>query len=256
MQAFIAVIVFLLGLGFGSFANVLIYRIPRRLSFVASRSYCPNCGKLIRAYDDIPLLSYLLLRGCCRDCGERISFRYPLVELTTGLLFLGVFWHNGWEWRAELLPQLLLVTVLVVISGIDLDEQIIPNRIVIPGLIAGLIAMGIVAGVRGDAWIAGRAAIGAAIGAGFLGLIALAVPRGMGMGDAKLAAFIGAFLGFYVLAALLLAGSIVGIALIGFGRRGRRDRIPFGPFLATGAVLALFWGEPLYRFYRSLFNLG
>ncbi|MHB8781384.1 MAG: prepilin peptidase, partial [Candidatus Geothermincolia bacterium] len=177
----------------------------------------------------------------------------------TGLLFLGVFWHNGWEWRAELLPQLLLVTVLVVVSGIDLDEQIIPNRIVIPGLVAGLVAMGVVAGVRGDAWIAARSAIGAAIGAGLLGLIALAVPRGMGMGDAKLAGFIGAFLGPYVLAALMLAfltGSVVGIALIGFGRRGRRDRIPFGPFLATGAVLALFWGEPLYRLYRSLFNLG
>lgn len=268
MQTIWAVGLFLLGLGVGSFANVLIYRVPRRLSFVAPRSFCPSCGHVIRPYDNIPIISYLWLCGRCRDCGAGISIRYPVVELLCGSLWLGVFWHPGLPWtpamaswtlQAELWPGLFFVTVLLVISGIDLDEQIIPNRIVLPSIVIALLAVGAVAAVRGDYHVILHAVYGMLIGGGFLGIIAFLAPRGMGMGDAKLAAFLGIFLGFYILAGLLIAfllGSIGGIILLAAKRKGRRERIPFGPFLALGGTLALFWGEPLYRLYRSLFHLG
>lgn len=263
-----AIPVFIFGLAFGSFANVLIYRLPRGVSFVALRSFCPVCGQAIRPYDNVPLLSYLWLRGKCRDCGTGISIRYPLVELLCGLLWLGVFWHPGlpwtpavhsWTFPVELWPGFFFVTILLMVSGIDLDEQIIPNRIILPSIVIGLASLGAVAGIRGDYHVFIHAVYGMLIGGGFLGLIAVLVPRGMGMGDAKLAAFMGIFLGFYILAGLLLGfllGSIAGIILLAAKRKGRRDRIPFGPFLAAGAVLALFWGEPLYRLYRSIFHLG
>ncbi len=260
--------IFIFGLALGSFANVLIYRLPRGVSFVAPRSYCPVCGHAIRPYDNVPLLSYLWLRGKCRDCGAGISVRYPLVEMLCGLLWVGVFWHPGlpwtptmqsWTFPAELWPGFFFVTILLMVGGIDLDEQIIPNRIILPGIAVGLVALGAVTAVRGDYQVMLHALYGMLIGGGFLGLIAFLAPRGMGMGDAKLAAFMGIFLGFYVVAGLLIAfllGSIVGVILLTTRRRGRRDRIPFGPFLALGGVLALFWGEPLYRLYRSIFHLG
>ncbi len=263
-----AIPVFVMGLAVGSFANVLIYRLPRGVSFVTPRSFCPVCGHVIRPYDNVPLLSYLWLRGKCRDCGAGISIRYPMVELLCGLLWLAVFWHPGlpwtpaiqsWTFPAELWPGLFCVTILLMVSGIDLDEQIIPNRVVLPGIVLGLFALGAVSIVRGDPHVMLRAVYGMLIGGGFLGIIAFLAPRGMGMGDAKLAAFMGIFLGFYILAGLLIAfllGSLGGIALLATRKKGRRDRIPFGPFLALGGVLALLWGEPLYRAYKALFHIG
>lgn len=249
-------IVFLFGLAVGSFDNVAAYRIPEGISLWSPRSFCPRCQSQIAWYDNIPILSFVLLRGRCRRCGEAISFRYPLVELASGLLFLTVFARLGFEWRAELVPHLFLVTILIIVSAIDLQRQIIPNRVIYPSIPLGLAAMGVVALARGDVWIILRSLAGLAIGGVPLGLLALLLPRGMGMGDAKLAAFTGIFLGFQQLTALFLAfltGSLAGIALIVAGRRDRKSRIPFGPFLALGAFLALMFGERIWALYRGLF---
>jgi len=254
-KVYFTVIVFLFGLVVGSFDNVAIYRIPEGKSLVAPRSFCPKCGKPIAWYDNIPLLSFIILRGRCRTCGEPISARYPLVELVSGLLFLAVFAKADFNWSAVLLPYLLMVTVLIIVSGIDLQKQIIPNKVIYPAIPIGLAAMGIVALARGDAGIMLRSLIGLAIGGVPLALLALALPKGMGMGDAKLAAFTGIFLGYYQLAGFFFAfllGAIIGVGLIIAGKGGRKSRIPFGPFLAAGALIALFWGPTIWELYRSL----
>ncbi len=250
-------VVFLLGLVVGSFDNVAIYRIPEGLSLWSPRSFCPACRSRIAWFDNIPLLSYLLLRGKCRCCGEPISPRYPLVELSSGLSFLAIFARLGFEWRAELLPHLFMATVLIIVSGIDLRYQIIPNRIIYPAVPAGLAAVGAVAAVRGDAGIFLRGLAGLAIGGVPLALLAILLPRGMGMGDAKLAAFTGIFLGYHQLVALFfafLSGALAGIGLIALGKKERRSRIPFGPFLAFGAIIALFAGEWMWRAYIGLLS--
>lgn len=249
-------VIFVLGLAVGSFDNVAIYRVPEGLSLWSPRSFCPRCGAQIAWYDNIPILSYLLLRGRCRSCGEPISVRYPLVELLSGALFLATFSHLGFEWRAELPAYLLMISVLIIVSAIDLQRQIIPNRIMYPAIPLGLAAVGGVALARGDASIFLRGLAGAGMGGVPLALLALLIPRGMGMGDAKLAAFTGIFLGYHQLTAFFfafLAGSVVGLILIAAGRKGRDSRIPFGPFLALGALVALFFGPGLWVFYRSLF---
>ncbi|MDI6874383.1 MAG: prepilin peptidase [Actinomycetota bacterium] len=247
-------VIFLLGLVVGSFDNVAVYRIPEGLSLWSPRSFCPRCRSQIAWYDNIPLLSYVLLRGRCRKCEEPISFRYPLVELISGLLFLAVFARLDFEWRAELVPHLFLITVLIIVSVIDLQHQIIPNRVIYPSMPLGLASMGAVALARGDAGIFLRSLAGLAIGGVPLGLLALLLPRGMGMGDAKLAAFTGIFLGYHQLTALFFAfltGSLAGITLIATGRKGRKSRIPFGPFLALGSFLAFLFGEQIWTFYRQ-----
>jgi len=255
-QIYGSVVVFLFGLVIGSFANVAIYRIPEAKSLWAPRSFCPRCGKTIVWYDNLPLLSYAILRGRCRNCHQSISLGYPLVELITGLLYLAVFAKCGFAWKAELLPYLFMVTVLVIVSIIDIQKQIIPNKIMYPSIPIGLAAMGIVSLVRGDGNIILHSLIGLAIGGLPLGLLALAIPKGMGIGDAKLAAFSGIFLGYYQAIGLFfgfLLGSIIGIVLMLIGRKGRKSRIPFGPYLAAGALIALMWGPNLYNFYRGLF---
>jgi leader peptidase (prepilin peptidase)/N-methyltransferase len=251
-----SVIVFLFGLVVGSFNNVAIFRIPEGKSILAPRSFCPQCGTTIVWYDNVPLLSYAILRGRCRNCHEPIPVRYPLIELLTGLLYLAVFAKCGFTWKAELLPYLLMVTVLVIVSTIDIQKQIIPNKIIYPAILIGFVAMGIVSLVRGDGNIILRSLIGFAIGGLPLGLLALAIPKGMGMGDAKLAAFTGIFLGYYQALGLFfgfLLGSIIGIILMVLGRQGRKSRIPFGPYLAAGALIALFWGPQFWNLYRNLF---
>ena len=253
---YFSAVVFLFGLVVGSFNNVAIFRIPESKSLWTPRSFCPQCGKTIVWHDNLPLLSYAILHGQCRNCHESISARYPLVELITGLLYLAVFAKCGFTWKAELLPYLFMVTVLVIVSVIDIQMQIIPNKIIYPAIPIGLAAMGIVALVRGDGNIILRSLIGFAIGAVPLGLLALLIPKGMGMGDAKLAAFTGIFLGYYQAIALFfgfLLGSILGILLMVLGRKGRKSRIPFGPYLAAGALIALFWGPAIWDFYRNLF---
>lgn len=249
-----SVLIFLFGLAVGSFDNVAIYRIPEGISLWSPRSFCPRCRAQIAWYDNIPLLSYAFLRGRCRRCGEPISLRYPLVELASGLLFLAVFAKLGLSWQPELIPYLLLVTVLIIVSAIDLQHQIIPNRVMYPSIPLGLAAMGAVALARWDAGIFLRSLAGLAIGGVPLGLLALLLPRGMGMGDAKLAAFTGIFIGYQQITAHFLAfllGSLVGLILIAAGKKGRKSRIPFGPFLAAGAVMTMFFGSAIWNYYQS-----
>jgi len=241
-----AVAATVLGAMVGSFANVAIYRLPRHQSLVTPRSRCPHCGHPIRAWDNIPLLSFLLLRGRCRDCGAPISWRYPLVEALTAALFLAV-----WLWFGASLASLraaLFALIMVIVIFVDLDHRIIPNALTYPGIALGLLlAWG--GGARGF-----LTAVTAALGAGLVFLAIAVLSRGgMGGGDIKLAALMGAFLGWPLIAAALfvsfMVGGIVGVALLATGRRRRKDPVPFGPFLAVGGLAALFWGERLIRWY-------
>jgi len=241
-----AVAATVLGAMVGSFANVAIYRLPRHQSLVTPRSRCPHCGHPIRAWDNIPLLSFLLLRGRCRDCGAPISWRYPLVEALTAALFLAV-----WLWFGASLASLraaLFALIMVIVIFVDLDHRIIPNALTYPG-----IALGLLLAWGGGAW-GFLTAVTAALGAGLVFLAIAVLSRGgMGGGDIKLAALMGAFLGWPLIAAALfvsfMVGGIVGVALLATGRRRRKDPVPFGPFLAVGGLAALFWGERLIRWY-------
>jgi len=256
-KVYFSVVVFLFGLVLGSFDNVAIFRIPEGKSLWAPRSFCPNCGYTIAWYDNIPVVSYLVLRGRCRNCSKSISWRYPLVELVSGLLFLAVFAKVGFQWTAELLPYLFMVTVLIIVSAIDLQQQIIPNKVMYPSIVVALVAMGIVSLVRGDYHIITDSLVGFAVIAVPWALLSLVFPRGFGMGDAKLAAFTGTILGwrseligFFI---GIFLGAVAGVILMAGGKKGRKSRIPFGPFLAAGAFVALFWGQAIWDAYLSLF---
>jgi leader peptidase (prepilin peptidase)/N-methyltransferase len=232
------------GLILGSFANVLIYRLPRDESIVWPGSRCPSCKAPIRPLDNIPILSFLALRGRCRHCGVRISWRYPIVEGLTGALVAAVWW--AMPDALSRLAGVVFVFLLVVITFIDLDVQLILNRLTYPGTAAGL-AFAFVAG-RGIPAVASAAGAAALIVA-----IVVASRGGMGGGDVKLAAMIGAFLGWPGVAVALFAGFIIGgligITLLALRLRGRKDAIAFGPSLAAGALVGLFWGEAIARWY-------
>jgi len=256
-KVYFSIVLFLFGLVVGSFDNVAIFRIPEGKSLWAPRSFCPNCGHTIVWYDNIPIVSYLLLRAHCRNCNEPISWRYPLVELVSGLLFLAVFAKVGFQWTAELLPYLFMVTVLIIVSAIDLQQQIIPNKVMYPSIVVALAAMGAVSLVRGDYHIITDSLIGFAVIAVPWALLAMVFPRGFGMGDAKLAAFTGIILGwrsevvgFFI---GILLGAIISVILMAAGKKSRKSRIPFGPFLAAGALIALFWGQAIWDAYLKLF---
>ncbi len=245
---------FLFGTAIGSFLNVCIHRLPKEESVVAPRSRCPACHAPIRALDNIPLVSFAVLRGRCRACGNPISWRYPLVEALTGILFAMTVARFGVTLQtAFLLPFLC---GLVVVSFIDLDHQIIPNAVTLPGIPLGLLS-GL---LLGEPPFLDRV-IGTLGGAGFLYLVlfyggALYGQEAMGEGDLNLIALVGAFLGWKAVALTILLGclfgSAIGLALIAVGRLGRRQHIPFGPFLSLGAVVALFWSERLIAWYLRL----
>lgn len=250
-------ILFVAGAVIGSFLNVCIYRLPRGESIIAPSSHCPECGESLGWLDNVPLISYLFLRGRCRRCGEAIPLRYPLVESLNAVLFV----LAGWKFGAtvELLPALLLISTLIVIFFIDLEHLIIPNVVVLPVAAVGLASMIAISLTTPDvdfpAWwvfpVAGAAS------AGFFFLIALLFPRGMGMGDVKLAGMMGFFLGRSVVVGLFLGfliGAVVGVGLIATGRKGRKSKVPFGPFLAAGALIALFYGDQLLDLYLGLFE--
>ncbi len=231
----------------GSFLNVVIYRVPRKESVAFPASHCPECNVDIKPYDNIPVISWLWLRGKCRQCGTSISARYPAVEALTAVLFGLAAWQFGLS--AALPAALFFVAVLVAVSFIDLEHQIIPNKIILPGMPIGL---GLVL-LQGTS----PALVGAAgflIGGGLLLLVAMINPAGMGAGDVKLAAFMGVFLGYYVLIALLVAfvlGAVVGLILIVTKVRTRKDPLPFGPFLALGSLAALFAGAEIWVAYSN-----
>ncbi|MDX6659492.1 MAG: leader peptidase (prepilin peptidase) / N-methyltransferase [Solirubrobacteraceae bacterium] len=240
------------GLLAGSFFNVVIARLPRHESLLRPRSRCPHCGHPVRPYDNVPVVSWLILRGRCRDCGEPISARYPLVELLTAALFAAVVIDTGANEHVWL--GLALVAVLVPVAFIDLDHRIIPNAIVLPGAVA---AIAIVAATEpselAEHLIAGAAA------AGFLLVAVLAYPRGMGMGDVKLAGVLGLYLGRSVGPAMLVAllsGTIVGVVIIARkgAAEGRKTAVPFGPFLALGGLVGLFFGPDIVDWYLDSFT--
>jgi leader peptidase (prepilin peptidase)/N-methyltransferase len=239
-----------LGALIGSFLNVVIYRLPRGESLVHPRSSCPGCGAQIAPYDNLPVLSWLLLRGRCRRCGERISPRYPLVELLTALVFAAVVLVRGFD--DDLVLELPFVAGLIALAGIDYDHKLLPNRIVYPLAAYGLIATVLVD--RDDLVEHVAAGAGAFL---FLLVAVIAYPRGMGMGDVKLAGAMGLFLGLSVIPALLVAllsGSIVGgVILAREGVAARKKAIPFGVFLAFGGVVGVLAGPELIDVYRDNF---
>ena len=247
-----AVIAFVAGLLVGSFVTVLSHRLPRGEGFVTGRSRCPACGTEIKARDNIPVVSYLLLRGRCRACGERISARYPLAELTMGVLYAGTVLALGTDDAGQLALGLVLCTILLAITITDLELRLIPNLIVGPGAIVGL---AIVAATDADSLP--ETLIAAAIAGGILFLVALAYPRGMGMGDVKLVAMMGIYLGRAVAPAVLVglaAGALVGVAMIARqGSAARKSAIPFGPFLALGGVVGLWFGDDMVDWYLDEF---
>jgi leader peptidase (prepilin peptidase) / N-methyltransferase len=237
------------GLLVGSFLNVVAWRLPRGESLMTPGSRCPGCAHPVRPYDNVPVLSWLALRGRCRDCRAPISPRYPLVEALTAALAAAVVLTN--DGTHDLLLGLALVALLVPIALIDLDHRVIPNRLTALGVVAAL-AVGAATDLDGVP----RQLIAGAAAGGFLLLAALARPGGMGMGDVKLAGMLGLFLGREVAVALLVAlvaGTLVGVAVMarrGVGE-GRRTAIPFGPFLALGGVVALTAGPALVDWYLS-----
>jgi leader peptidase (prepilin peptidase) / N-methyltransferase len=240
-------IAFLAGLAAGSFATAVAYRIPRGISVAFARSECPACGTQIAAYDNLPLFSWLLLRGRARCCGARISVRYPLTELAVGLLFVATVLVYRDD-AAEAAIGLVFVTVLAIVTLTDLEQRIIPNKVLISGAVLCLT----IALATDPAGVPERLIAAAAAGGVFF-LVALAYPAGMGLGDVKLAATMGLFLGRSVAPAILaalLAGSLVGLVLIGrHGSGARKMAIPFGPFLALGGIVGLLAGDRLVDLY-------
>ncbi len=235
----------------GSFVGLVAHRLPRGLSVVGPRSVCDACGAQIAARDNIPLLSWLLLRGRCRSCHARIPLRYPLVELAVGIAFAATAIVLRDD-PAQLALGLVFVAMLAAITLTDLERKLIPNKILLVGAMA---AVTLVA-VTDPSSLPERGASAAAAG-GFLLVIALAYPRGMGMGDVKLAAVMGLYLGSAVVPALLIAvlvGTVVGLAvMLVCGAGARKLAVPFGPFLALGGVLALLVGDQLLDLYLNAF---
>ncbi len=241
----------LAGLLIGSFLNVVAWRLPRGESLVHPGSACPACGTPIKPYDNVPVLSWLALRGRCRRCDARISARYPLVELATAVLYVAVV--LGRDGALDIALGLLLVTALVPITLIDLDLRLIPNAITLPAAVAAVAA----ALVLDPGFVPEQLIAGAAAG-GFFLLAALLYPGGMGMGDVKLAAVLGLYLGRGVFPAVFIAligGALVGALVIARkgAAEGRKTAVPFGPFLALGGIVALFAGSALVDAYLSTF---
>jgi leader peptidase (prepilin peptidase)/N-methyltransferase len=243
------------GLIVGSFANVCIHRLPRGVSVVAPRSRCPGCGAAISAFDNVPVLSWLLLRGRCRRCHAPISIRYPAVEALNGVLYTAIALTHGPTLNAVV--SMALVTALLVLALIDLEHQILPNVITIPGVVVG-----IVASLLPGSALTWRESIATAVG-GYVALWAFATlarlyyrEEALGQGDWKLVAMIGAFLGWRqtMLSVFLgaLLGSIVGMAIVAVGRGTGRTRVPFGTFIAAGALVTQFAGQPIVDWYREL----
>lgn len=263
---------FIFGLIVGSFLNVCIYRLPRNISIIRPPSSCPVCSAPIKPWDNIPILSYIFLKGKCRKCGERISIRYPLVELLNGILYWAAFNYFRLGWH---LPFVFaFVSAMVVITVIDLDFQIIPDVITIPGIVMGIVSASFLfpdpfmeVSSKESAYcllptayyqIVGfrNSIAGLFLGGGLFYLIAILSKGGMGGGDIKLMAMVGAFMGWKAVFLTTfigsLVGSAVGIFLMAFKGKGRKTKIPFGPFLSFGSLITLFFGAQILNWYLSL----
>jgi leader peptidase (prepilin peptidase) / N-methyltransferase len=247
MNLALAAVVAAPGLVVGSFLNVVASRVPERRGIVLDRSACMTCNTQIAAWDNVPLLSYLLLRGRCRSCKAAIPMRYPAVEALTALLIVACVLRFGLT--AEAAVAAFFCSVLVALSAIDIEHRIVPNRIVMPSFVVVLVAQTAIA--PSPEW-----ALGAVAASGFLLAAALAYPSGMGMGDVKLALLLGAMLGRNVAVGLMLGllFALVPAAILALrhGARARKMALPFAPFLALGAVVALFAGEPILDWYLGI----
>jgi leader peptidase (prepilin peptidase)/N-methyltransferase len=278
----VAVIGGVFGSIIGSFLNVVVYRMPRRLSVVAPPSACPQCGHRIRGRDNVPVLSWLLLRGRCRDCAAPISVRYPLVELGTAVFFAAVVWRavaagtvesgavvsaggagSGPGWALELIAFLYLASISVSLTLIDIDTHVLPDRIVLPAYIIGAALLGAAALLTHDY----GQLVSAAVGLAALWLLYFAMfavyPGGMGFGDVKLAGVLGLFLGFLgwgtlavgAFAAFVLGGLFAAVLLVA-GRATRKSTIPFGPWMLAGSWLGIFFGPVIAAAYLTVFGLA
>ncbi len=245
-----------IGLAIGSFLNVVIYRLPRKIGFFLSRSVCPACSQKLKWYHNIPLVSYLGLRGKCAFCGKKISFRYPLIESLNALAYLYFFWQ--FSLQPEFFIYSFLASILLVVFFIDLDFMIIPDSITLPGIVLGL-AVSFIADGMGIV----NSLIGILVGGGSLWLIAIVgdwlfKKESMGGGDIKLAAMLGAFLGWQKVLLIFISsafiGLVVSVVIMFFSSKLREKRlIPFGPFLALAAILAICYGDKIISFYVSNF---
>jgi len=243
--------VFSLGAIIGSFLNVCIVRLPKRESLIRPSSHCPHCNEPIRFYDNIPIISYIHLAGKCRHCNKRISLRYPIVEGLTGLMTVALFMRYGPS--VQFLLLLLFSAALLIITFIDLDHQIIPDVVSIPGIPCGVAASLLIPTIS---WL--DSLLGILVGGGLLLLIAVGYKwitgrEGMGGGDIKLLAMMGAWLGWKAIPFILLASSLIGI-LIGGGsglvlKKGLKTKIPFGPFLSISSIIYIFFGPELINWY-------
>lgn len=254
LDAFQIAILAVLGLAVGSFLNVCIHRVPRGQSLTSPPSRCPHCDYQLRWFDNIPVVSYAILGGRCRKCGARISIRYPIIELVT----MGVFVLHGavFGWSPLLVPRVVFACAMIVLFAIDLEHQLLPNVITLPGIAVGLIASSVLPPGIVDALI------GILVGGGVLWLIGEAYFRfsgqeGMGGGDVKMLAMIGAFLGWkLVLVTLVLSsvvGSIIGLIVIATRKGGMKYALPYGTFLALGALVASLAGEAIVNWYVGLY---
>ena len=251
---FFYILFFIFGAVVGSFLNVCICRLPKNESIVFPPSHCPACDYRIPWYDNVPILSYLLLRGKCRSCKVRISIQYPLVELVNALLTLSLFMRFGPTFLFAV--YFLFCSAMVVITFIDLEHQIIPDVISLPGIVAGFIFSCFIPQIG---WL--NSLIGILVGGGSLWLVAtgyelLTKKEGMGGGDIKLLAMMGAFFGWkaipFIIFVSSLVGSVIGITVMLMQKKDAKLAIPFGPFLALGAVLYIFFGRQLIHWYLSL----
>lgn len=242
--------IFILGTVIGSFINVCIYRIPRGESVVYPPSHCPWCGYNLELLDLIPILSYLRLRGRCRKCGNKISGQYPLVELLTGIIFVFAFSKFGFTF--EFLAEIVLIICLIISTFIDIKHQIIPDKVVLPTAVIGLLLTFLLRLQNLPDYF-----LGSAVGGGIILLIAVLSRGGMGGGDVKLFAAVGMFLGLRltILSILLsfIFGSIAGLMLIMLNLKKIKDAIPFGPFIALGSVISLFMGDRIISWYWGFF---
>ncbi|MCS6296019.1 MAG: prepilin peptidase [Nitrospira sp.] len=251
------VMLLLFGAVIGSFLNVCIYRLPRQESVAWPASHCPACRQPVAVYDNIPVLSYLILRGRCRSCHVPISIQYPLVEAANAIGYLLIFWV--FDFTAEAWVYAALLSALIVITGTDLSHTMIPDAVTLPGIVVGLVCAAVILPIG-----LMDSLLGIALGGGILWFLAWISPyvfgkEGMGGGDIKLMAMVGAFIGWQpVLLAIMIGsflGSVVGVGLIAAGITRRDQYIPFGPFLAVGSLLALLFHQPFLNWYWSLINL-
>jgi len=247
------ILIFMLGLIVGSFSNVCINRIPKNESIIYPASHCPKCRSKIKPVDNIPLLSYILLKGRCRNCKSKISIQYPIVELLTGLTYLIIYLIYGLSIQS--LIYIILSSALIIIAFTDLNEQIVPDVISLPGIIIGFIISFFVPYVSFV-----NSALGVVVGGGIILVIGLTgsvifKKEAMGGGDVKLAAMIGTFLGWrYIIISLFLGfflGALAGIFLIMSKIKSREDTVPFGPFIVLGSFITLLWGEKIISWYTG-----